>query len=355
MNGFAWQTSEPESEDLRSAVLESWWRSLRERNTDALLVACGDRIVFERYAPSWKREKPHYSASLAKGIVGGLSLMLAMQDGLIHPDDRACSYIPAWQGVELKKQIRISHLASHTSGISNCRHPDPAVSEEHGGVEKWEADFWAERHAARAFVLSRDIAPVLFAPGTRMHYSNPGIAMLSYALTRSLQGAPARDLRSLLESRIMEALGVPASEWSCGYGASPEIDGMTVIGSWGGGEYSANAVARIGRLLLQAGEWQGCRLIDSRIIEAATTPKWNPGAGHYGLTFHVHALSRELYPATPVDAYHSAGAGHQVLLAIPSLKLLAVRFGEDLDAGQADFDSALNAYFVAPLMDAVSA
>ena len=112
-------------------------------------------------------------------------------------------------------------------------------------------------------------------------------------------------------------------------------------------------MARVGRLLLRAGKWQGRRLIESHIIEEATTAKWNPGAGHYGLTFHVHALSRDLYPATPDDAYHSAGAGHQVLLVIPSLKLVAVRFGEDLGAGQDDFDTALNAHFVAPRGDPI--
>ena len=37
------------------------------------------------------------------------------------------------------------------------------------------------------FTLSRDQAPIIFAPGTKYAYSNPEMAMLSYTVTSALR------------------------------------------------------------------------------------------------------------------------------------------------------------------------
>ncbi len=75
-----WPTATPESQGLDPARLESLWNDLQQRHTDALLVIRNDRIVFERYASGFSRTTPHGTASLAKALVGGVSLMVAMQD-----------------------------------------------------------------------------------------------------------------------------------------------------------------------------------------------------------------------------------------------------------------------------------
>jgi len=54
--------------------------------------------------------------------------------------------------------------------------------------------------------ISRDQAPVLCEPGTRLHYSNPGIAMLGYAMTAALKDGPAKDIRSLLRDRVLRPI-----------------------------------------------------------------------------------------------------------------------------------------------------
>ena len=80
---------------MSSTALESAWTVLKDRQTAALLVIRHDRIVFERYAPGHGRTKPHYTASMAKALVGGLSLMVAMHDGRISPDDPAHRFVSA--------------------------------------------------------------------------------------------------------------------------------------------------------------------------------------------------------------------------------------------------------------------
>ena len=44
-------------------------------------------------------------------------------------------------------------------------------------------------------------------------YSNPGIDMLSYAVTAALQNTAHTDIRSLLQARIMQPLGIDDDEW----------------------------------------------------------------------------------------------------------------------------------------------
>ena len=94
--------------------------------------------------------------------------------------------------------------------------------------------------------VARDKAPLVAAPGKRFRYSNPGMAMLAYAVTAAYRGAPGTDHRTLLTKRVMDPIGVPPAEWSIGYGQTYRVGGLDLVASWGGGSYTARAVARIG-------------------------------------------------------------------------------------------------------------
>ena len=72
---WGWATASPEGRGMNPSALEAAWAVLKDRHTTALLVVRHDRIVFERYAPGHDRTKPHYTASMAKALVGGLGLM----------------------------------------------------------------------------------------------------------------------------------------------------------------------------------------------------------------------------------------------------------------------------------------
>src|SRR3954469_26053445 len=113
---FAWQTATPESQGMSSAKLAALKDTLAARKTTAFLVVRNDRVVYEWYAPGFSAAKPHGTASLAKAIVGGLSLGVALTDGRIALDDPVAKYVPQWRGDPRKAKIEIRHLGSHTSG-----------------------------------------------------------------------------------------------------------------------------------------------------------------------------------------------------------------------------------------------
>jgi len=343
---FEWSAATPETQDISSTRLDRLKDELAARRTKAFLLIRNDRIVYEWYAEGHSAAKTHYTASMAKAIVGGVSLGVAISDGRIALDDKAARCVPQWGGDPRKSQITIRHLGSHTSGLDDAEADDLP----HEKLTGWQGDFWKRLAAPNdPFTLSRDTTPTLFAPGEKLQYSNPGIAMLSYVVTASLKDAPQKDIRTLLRDRVMRPIGVPDKEWSVGYGQTMQVEGLPLVGCWGGGGYTARAVARVGRLMLREGDWDGQRILSAQAVRQITSDAGTPG--HGGMGWWSNQTGK--YAKLPKDAYWGAGAGHQVLLVVPSLNLIAVRNGAELGVKE-EYDIALNKCLFEPLIDAVS-
>jgi CubicO group peptidase (beta-lactamase class C family) len=343
---FEWRADRPEAEGLSSARLDALKKALAARGTKGLLVIRNDRVVYEWYAPGHSASKPHYTASMAKALVAGVSLAVALGDGRVRLDDPAAKYVPGWKRDRRKARIILRHLGSHTSGLDDAE----SGGAPHEKLTGWRGDFWKRLDPPDdPFTIARDKVPVLSGPGRRMRYSNPGIAMLTYAVTAALRDAPQKDVRTLLRDRVMRPIAVKDSEWSVGYGQTFKVDGLLLVPSWGGGSYTPRAVARLARLMLREGDWEGKRLIPARAVRQTTRDAGTPGNGAMGWWSNNEGLIAKL----PRDAFWAAGAGHQVVLVVPSLKLIAVRNGEALDAKQS-FDEALRVHFFEPLMAAVT-
>lgn len=321
------QTATQAADTVDRAALDAAREVLAARRTKNILVLQHGKVVYEWYAPDSGPRTRHYTASLAKAIVGGMSLLLALQDGRIALDDPASKYISAWKNDPRRSRITIRHLATHSSGIEDAEQDDIP----HDKLPGWKGAFW--KREPDPFTIALRDAPVVFDPGTRYAYSNPGMAALAYAVTASLQRAPQRDIQTLLKERILGPLGVGDDEWSIGYGRVYDVDGMKLYANWGGGAFTAPAVARIGQLLLQRGKWGDRELIDARWIARATahagTPRparaENDPAPGSGLAWWTN--DDGVWSSVPRDAFAGAGAGHQVLLVIPSLDLVVVRNG----------------------------
>jgi len=350
---FQWQTAAPESQGMASSKLDEMRQELEERGTKTLLIIRHDRIVDEWYAADWSRTKRHSTASLAKALVGGVSLALALNDGLLKPDDPAHKFIPKWRDDHERSRILIRHLATHSSGIEDAEE----TGKSHEQLTGWKGAFW--KRDPDPFTLSRDQAPVISEPGAAFHYSNPGMAMLAYAVTASLQRAPQKDIRTLLRERVMRPIGAPDDEWSMGYGRTYEVDGLLLCANWGGGNYSPNAAARVGRLFLRKGNWEGRQIIRPEIVElvlrdaGAPIPDRSLPEGPFpksGLCWYAN--SDGVWPQVPRDAFCGAGAGNQVLFVIPSLDLIVVRNGSQIEPN--NFWGGLEKFLFNPLVAAVT-
>lgn len=340
-------------EGLDLSRLEGLKDHLAARQTTGLLIRRHNHTVYEWYAPGWGPERRHYTASMAKSLVGGMSLLLALNDGRVAADDPAWKYIPHWKDDPLRSRITIRQLATHTSGLEDAEEG----GKPHAKLTGWKGDFWKRKPSP--FWIAIHETPVIYPPGTKFAYSNPGFAALAYAITASLRGAPQPDIRSLLKDRVMERIGVPDRDWSIGYNGPTELDGLKIYATWGGANYTARATARVGQLMLQRGEWNGRQLVSRKwaetVVKYAGMPlpnrrKEGPFLGS-GLGWYVNFDGT--WPQVPQDAFVGAGAGHQVLLMIPSLGLVVVRNGNVLEPKAPTYWGAMFEYLITPLMKAI--
>jgi len=321
---FDWQTAPPASQGMSAEKLQELQDSLAAKNTKALLVIRNDRIVWEWYAADHSATRTHYTASMAKALVGGVAVGVALTDGLMNLDDPAAKYIPEWKGDPLKSKITVRQLGAHSSGVEDAE-VDNIIP--HDQLTGWKGDFWKRLPTPNdPFTISRDKAPVLFEPGSKGAYSNPGIALLTYCTTLALKDAPHKDVRTLLRERVMRPIGAPDNEWSIGYGQTYSVSGVPMVGSWGGGNYTARTAARVGRLMLRGGNWDGKQLLAEAAVREITSDAGFPGPWAIGWWSNNSGL----YPKLPKDAFWAAGAANQILLVVPSLQLIAVRNGGNL-------------------------
>jgi CubicO group peptidase (beta-lactamase class C family) len=346
---FPFPQDSPERHGMNQAALDRWRERLATLHTRALLVVRDDKIVYEWYAAGEDANKKQGTASLAKAIVGGNSLMAAIDDGRIQPDDLASRYIPAWRTDAQKSKITIRQLATHTSGIADAEQDGG----DHMTLPGWKGAFW--RKEPDPFSIAVSDAPVIFPPGTSYAYSNPGMAALAYAVTASLRGAPQTDIRTLLKARLFDPLGIPESHWSIGYGRGYEVDGLNLYANWGGGAFTPRATARIGQMMLHEGQWGGKRLVHRALAQRMVTyagmpvqPRTpaNPGPAS-GLCWWLNFDG--VWPEIPRDAFGGAGAGQELLLVVPSLDLIVVRNGAALTTRDRFWRDAVDEVFN-PLM-----
>jgi len=346
-----WATISPAEAGLDPVKLEAWRSSLAAHRTTGLLVIRRGRIALEWYAPEWDADRPHGTASMAKALVGGTSLAVAMSDGRISPDDPASKYIAGWSTDHLKSKITIRQLATHTSGVSDAEQDGIP----HDQLPGWKGDFW--KRTPDPFSIAVGPAPVLFEPGTQYAYSNPGMAALSYAITASLEGG---NIRTMLKERVLDPLGVPERHWSIGYGRAYEVDGLKLYANWGGANFTPRAAARIGQLMMLQGQWNGRELIRRDVVKKMLTDQGLPRpprsatdpALASGLAWYTNADG--IWPAAPRDAFAGAGAQHQLIFAAPSLDLIVVRNGDALGDTRPGFWGPIYDLVIKSLMETVA-
>lgn len=351
-----WERAEPTEAGLDPQRLDALHRRLAEQDTKAFLVVRHNRIVLERYSGRFGINSRHYTASLAKALVGGMSLTLALSEGWIGLDTPVAEHIEPWRNHPGKSRIRVRHLLSHTSGLADAHE----TGVKHGEEARWKGRYW--RNKAQRFDISIHETPLTYEPGTRLRYSNPGVSALACVLASALEDAGKPDLRETLRRRLMRPLGVGDLAWKMSYGRTFERDGQRLYVLGGGGTYTARAAARVGQLLLNGGRWSNRRLLKAEAVRRAIGPAGPPGVtpppGHPSPGLGWWCNANGVWPRLPEDAFVGAGRGHQVVVGIPSLSLIAVRFGDPLGdqnpRGMTErYWTDLERHLLNPLIDAV--
>ena len=347
-----WPVATPESAGLSLERLDALRADLAAHETRAFLVVRDGRLAYEWYA---RHDGPNTRiglAALAKALVACPLLLAAQGDGRISLQDPVSKYLPAWNSDPSKSQITIFNLATHSSGLE-----DVYFGPEVTGWKKRYVD-----HPDDRFRMALEVPQVTFAPGSRYSYAGVGYYVLASALTESLAGTAYPNIRAYYRSRIAEPLGIPDTDWELNYGRVSH-DGPTELYAIGSGSaFTARAVARIGQLILDRGAVNGRSLIAAPYVEEAISNAGLPPvtgddgkpAPSMGISWWVN--DPKVLPSLPEDAAVGAGADDQILLVVPSLRLIVVRLGGRLgsDHWGGRFWTELEERFFRPLMAAVN-
>jgi CubicO group peptidase (beta-lactamase class C family) len=121
------------------------------------------RLTYEPSAPETTPDTIFDLASLTKVIATTTLPMRAVDEGLLHLDDRVADWIPAWRGTD-RERVTLRDLLAHASGLTAYL----PFYRDHTGRAEFE-------HAIATL-------PLEYEPRTRSLYSDLGFMLLAFIL-----------------------------------------------------------------------------------------------------------------------------------------------------------------------------
>jgi CubicO group peptidase (beta-lactamase class C family) len=193
-----------------------------------------------------------YGIALGEGKVPGLEKSVIAQ----FPEYADLQDDPA------RRKITIRHVLSMTMGTEwneNLPYTDPNNSEI-------AMEMAADRYR---YVLDR---PIVFEPGSEWTYNGGATAIIGHLIARGT----GMSIDDYAREKLFAPLGIEKFEWARGE------DGVPSAAS--GLRMTIYDLAKIGRLMIDEGRWNGAQVISADWITLATTPQATPDAGiRYGL------------------------------------------------------------------------
>jgi CubicO group peptidase (beta-lactamase class C family) len=303
--GDQWESITPEEAGLDETKFNAWVASQKPKfgvayggqqpERGGAVITRGGYILHTWGDPGFKFQ----SASLGKTFTR-IALQLAIDEGLIENSaDLVRDY---WTGERLltphkvmtrghNAEVSFDHLQNMKAGFPVTNGYLWRTRDATGIMGPKTIPHWANYNGDPDYDNYAHVVP-----GTTSRYSSGGYWRLSQALTAIWK----KDLKQVLDERIMSKIGIPASRWDWltgeavrknrdfypdmpGYGdyldAPYRIDEIPVRGGPGWVVMSAQDLARLGLLVATGGVWEGERLI-SKIggntgVGANTMNGWN--------------------------------------------------------------------------------
>ncbi len=297
-----------------------------ERNLDefldrvvgtGLLVIKNDRLVHERYMQGSDEETRFTSWSVAKSFVSTL-VGIALGDGLIRSlDDDITDYVPELKGTGYDG-VPIKHVLQMSSGVEF----DETYGNRFSDIQQffWKVFIFGKR-ADEVMTLYPKAQP----SGTEHHY----ISIDTQALAMMLRRLYDKPLANLLSERIWQPLGMEGDAyWNID---KESEDGMEIAFC------CINArlrdYAKLGRLYLNQGRWNGKQIVPKGWVMEATTP----GAPHLepGVSPHNYGPRGYQYqwwiPENYKREYFASGVWGQFIYVSEPDNLIIVRTSVDPD------------------------
>jgi len=287
------------------------------RNTRAIVVVHGRRIVAERYAAGFDKDMKLIAWSMTKGAMNAL-IGLRVKDGQLVVAGQAL--LPEWWGEgDPRRAISLDDLLHMSSGLAF----DESYDDPLGDV----TEMLFVKNDMAQFAASK---PLRHPPGSYWSYSS-GTSVLLARILRDTFPTAADYLRYPRE-RLFGPLGMRSAVLETD--ATGTFVGSSLLYA------SARDYARLGLLFLYDGVWQGERLLPEDWVAYTLTPTKSLSDGSYGAQMWLKLPESDGLgePPMPDDAFYFLGHDEQIIAIVPSRDLVIVRLGHTQAGG--DWDNA---------------
>lgn len=270
------------AESLGAELLSVGFEDLR-----AVVVLSGGRTAFQWYRESGPQD--HHDVGAITSTVVAALVGIAIDEGRIPGTGATLAELLPDHAAAMSARVSavtLEQLLTMTGGFDGAEPPPDAA-------DRVEAILAAAPFPPGHFLDSRTAAHLLSA----VLVEATGMPVLRYA-----------------RSRLLDPLGIPLT----GPGAGWDRDAQGIHLGGRGLRLRALDLARFGQLHLQAGRWEGRRVLPAEWVSAATAPRVDPGRGGFGYQWWI--APGTLGPGTWV----ARGSGGQRLVVAPEGQLVAV-------------------------------
>jgi len=239
---------------------------LEATGTTAFIIIKDDAILYERYFNQYSRDSINTSFSMAKSFTSAL-IGIAIDEGHIESvDDPLTKYIPELRDKGLDA-VTIRNLLMMSSVIKYSESKLP------GDIDfPWGSNPLTYYHPDLRKIALR-VEPDE-PPGTHFHYNNYHPLLLGMILER----ATKKSVAAYLQEKIWEPLEM---EYPASWSIDSEESGFEKMES--GINARSIDFAKMGRLFLNRGDWDGNRIISEQWVGESTTRDPATPPGYYSL------------------------------------------------------------------------
>jgi len=288
-----------------------------DANLHSVLVERGGKLVAELYRRGPDRsiwslfaretdfgpQTRHDLRSISKSVISLLVGIARQQGKLANLAQPVLDFYPEY--AELRTPERLAITLEHLLGMSTGLAWNESLA-SYGSFANDETRLYWD-WAPYRYVLSRAIEA---APGTRFNYNGGNTAVLADVLQRVTQTR----LKDFARSALFEPLGITDWEWvGDPYGRSLAFAGLRM---------RPRDLAKLGRLVLNRGQWQGRQLLAPEWVDESLQPRLPTGdGGQYGQQWWTGTTT---WQGKPLAWSAAIGNGGQRLFVVPALDLSVV-------------------------------
>ncbi|MEM7524266.1 MAG: serine hydrolase [Pseudomonadota bacterium] len=281
---------------------------LEQTATTSLLVIRDDRIVFEDYFRGTGPEDLRISWSIAKSFLSTL-IGIALADGAIESlDDPVVKYAPSLAG-SAYGPARVRDVAMMSSGVQFDEDYLAFFSDINKMGRELALGGSLDAFAGR---LTETVSP----PNEAWRY----VSIDTHVLAMVLRGATGRDVANFMAERLWARIGPEADAYYL-------TDGVGAAFVLGGLNMRTRDYAKLGRLFLNDGVWEGERIVPAEWARESTTQQAPPAAaeGDRGMGYGYQWW----LPPEPDEEFYGIGVYGQYLYVDRKARVIIVKTSAD--------------------------